>query len=444
VPFTALALRNLLRQKRRTTFLAAAVAIGFAVVVILLGFSDGLVSNLKSNLSHAFGGQVFVKAEEWNQYGKIVSKISQPGQIDQALEAIKGSIQSFSRRSTVESTVVFGSRTARVSLSGVEWDRENNFRANLVAVAGSVPTSLGPDQILLNADTAFKLGASVGDDLLVKFKTLDGQQNVLDFTVAAVIKTAGGGLFSQDSYLTLSQANQMLGLGPLEYQALNIYLKDMSQQEQVAQSLEKTLMHVSHALVSLRADQKSDANPMQKMLDQMLGENADTKKWIGSQYSVSILDDFMSNFVSLISAIQGIALVIFLIMTSVTVIGISNTFRMILQERTVEIGTLRALGLRQKGILILFLEEAVAVMVLGLLGGGLIALVIEFLLSGLPLGGEQMASMFLLQGHLSFQPGILELMSAILIILASGTLAAWSPARKASKLFPADALRHRG
>lgn len=442
--FAALALRNLLRQKRRTTFLAAAVAIGFAVVVILLGFSDGLVANLKSNLSHAFGGQVFIKAEEWNQYGKIVAKITDPGQVDQALEAIKSSIQSFSRRSTVESTVVFGSRTVRSSLSGVEWNRENDFRANLVAVAGAVPNSLAPNQILLNADTAFKLGASVGDDLLVKFKTLDGQQNVLDFTVAAVIKTAGGGLFSQDSYLTLAQANQMLGLGSTEYQALNIYLKDISQQVQAAHSLETAFQLVSHANVSLREDQKPGANPMQKMMDQMLGENADTAKWTGSRYSISILDDFMSTFVSLISAIQGIALVIFLIMMSVTVIGISNTFRMILQERTVEIGTLRALGLRRKGILSLILGEAVAVIVLGLLSGGLVAFVIALLLSGLPLGGDQMTSMFLLQGRLSFQPGALELVAAILVILVSGTLAAWSPARKASKLFPADALRHRG
>ncbi len=440
--FAALALRNLLRQKRRTVFLAAAVAIGFAVVVILLGFSDGLVANLKSNLSHAFGGQVFVKAEEWNQYGKIVSKISHPGHLDQALDSIKDSIRSFSRRSTIDSTVVFGSRTARVSLSGVEWDREDNFRANLVAVAGSVPTSLTPNQILLNADTAFKLGASVGDDLLVKFKTLDGQQNVLDFTVAAVIKTAGGGFFSQESYLTLSQANQMLGLGPLEYQALNIYLKDLNQQRPVAHSLELAFLRL--ASVSLREDQKSDANPMQKMMDQMLGENADTARWTGPRYSVSILDDFMSTFMSLISAIQGIALVIFLIMMGVTVVGISNTFRMILQERTVEIGTLRALGLRRKGILNLFLGEAGAVIVLGLLCGGLIALVIEFLLSGLSLGGDQMTSMFLLQGHLSFQPGALELIAAVLVILVSGTLAAWGPAQKASKLFPADALRHRG
>jgi putative ABC transport system permease protein len=437
----ALAFRNLVRQKRRTAFLAAAVAIGFAVVALLVGLTGGMVATLKDNLSHAYGGHLFVMAAEWNANGKLVSVIREPSGLEAALSSIDGIVRSFHRRSSVETTLVFGSKTAQVRLTGVEWERESDVRATLTASAGSIPSVVGPGQLLLNTETASRLGIKSGDQLLLKFKTLDGQQSVLDATVAALIQTAGGGMFNSDSYVSLAQANLMLGIQSDQYQSLCVYLKDMDSQAEAAALLEKTL--VTTAKVRLRADNKPRDDPMGARMDQLLGGDESQPKWPGPRYAVSILDDFMSLFVSLIGTIKTVTLVIFMIMMAVIVIGISNTFQMVLRERTVEIGTLRALGLRKKGVLTVFLAEAAAVILSGLAGGSILALLVGGILSALRLKLDETLSMFLAQGHVRFDPEPTQIAGALAFVLCAGLFAAWRPARHAADLLPADALRHR-
>ena len=280
-----------------------------------------------------------------------------------------------------------------------------------------------------------------GDQLLLKFKTLDGQQSVLDATVAALVQTAGGGMFNSDSYVSLAQANLMLGIKGDQYQSLCVYIKDMDSQAEAAALLEKTL--VTAAKVRLRADNKPRDDPMGARMDQMLGGDESQAKWPGPRYEVSILDDFMSLFVSLIGTIKTVTLVIFMIMMAVIVIGISNTFQMILRERTVEIGTLRALGLRKKGVLTVFLAEAAAVILSGLAGGSILALVVGGILSALRLKLDETLSMFLAQGHVRFDPDPTQIAGALAFVLCAGLFAAWRPARHAADLLPADALRHR-
>ncbi len=431
----ALAFRNLVRQKRRTSLLAFAVAVGFAAVALLLGLTGGMSDNLKENMTRAHGGHVFIKAEVWNANGKVISALTPTAELDAAIATQGNLVKSFHRRSSVETTLIFGSKSAQTRLIGLEWERETDVQAGLTATAGTLPSSLGQGQVVLNSGTAIRLGVQPGDSLLLKFNTLDGQQSVLDVTVAAVAQSDSSGLFGSDSYLALAQAGQMLGLEQGQFQALNLTLNDLNQQTKVAASLEQTLAAV--AKVKFRRDTKTENDPSQ--MD--LGNEGPEVRWSGPRYSVSILDDFLSMFTSLFSTIQSLSLVIFIVLMSVIVLGISNTFRMILSERTVEIGTLRAIGLRKKGILVVFLGEAAAVLALGLVGGAVLALLVGAILSWGTFDLGNTLGIFLSRGKLRFVPELSQVLAAAVLIFASGLVAAWRPARAAANLLPAAALR---
>ena len=58
------------------------------------------------------------------------------------------------------------------------------------------------------------------------------------------------------------------------------------------------------------------------------------------------------------NALKTIGLVIFFILLVITMVGITNTFRMILIERTKEIGTMRAFGMQRHVVRNVFLMEA--------------------------------------------------------------------------------------
>jgi putative ABC transport system permease protein len=97
-------------------------------------------------------------------------------------------------------------------------------------------------------------------------------------------------------------------------------------------------------------------------------------------------------------------------------------------ERTNEIGLLRALGARQSQVLSLFLGEAV---VLAALGG----------LAGLALGAGLGQLLRLLVPALPVHTSLFYVLLAEAIAVSIGVLAGVLPARRAARLDPVEALR---
>jgi putative ABC transport system permease protein len=143
------------------------------------------------------------------------------------------------------------------------------------------------------------------------------------------------------------------------------------------------------------------------------------------------LDLFRSIF-SFISVIIGI----------VVVFTVSNAMGMSVVERTDEIGTTRALGVRRAGVRRQFLIEGFLLGAMGATGGVLIALVVSWLvnaggLTWLPPGQAQPVPLKL------YMIGAWDLVGwtwALLICLAA--VAAILPANRAARLQIVDALRH--
>jgi putative ABC transport system permease protein len=109
-------------------------------------------------------------------------------------------------------------------------------------------------------------------------------------------------------------------------------------------------------------------------------------------------------------------------------VGILTIMTIAVNERTAEIGLLRAIGAGQRQVLLLFLGEAVALASIG----GLIGLIIGA-------GGAWLigATVPALPTHTSWSYVLLSEVSAALIGLLSGIL----PARRAARLDPIQALR---
>ncbi len=133
---------------------------------------------------------------------------------------------------------------------------------------------------------------------------------------------------------------------------------------------------------------------------------------------------------------------IFILIGGIVLFTVSNTMNTAVVERTVEIGTLRAIGLRRGGIRRLFVIEGVLLGVSGAALGAVLSLVIASIvnhsgLTWLPPGSSQWLPLQLrVYGEWTTIVG-----SSVALLLVS-VLSAWWPAWRAAKLDVVDALRH--
>lgn len=168
------------------------------------------------------------------------------------------------------------------------------------------------------------------------------------------------------------------------------------------------------------------------------GMRTDIKNRLQSKgYQVQTYDDLLNNFSKPLAIVtyglDGFASIALLAAT----IGIVNTLLMSVLERTQEIGLLKALGMRRRGITFIYLTEAASIGfwggVMGVIGANLLGIALNPVLSHTLFKGVGKAHM------LSYPlPYMLAIIGGAMVI---GLLAGTLPAIRAGKLNPIDALR---
>jgi len=152
-------------------------------------------------------------------------------------------------------------------------------------------------------------------------------------------------------------------------------------------------------------------------------------------FTVSTPEEFLDAFSQILDILTGFLIGIGAISLLVGGIGIANTMYTSVLERQKEIGTMKAVGARNKDILLVFLIEA------GLLGlvGGILGILIGIvvgetieIIATQAIGSDILRAVF---------PWYL-ILGALLFGFLIGSVSGLLPAKQASKLKPVDALRY--
>ena len=167
------------------------------------------------------------------------------------------------------------------------------------------------------------------------------------------------------------------------------------------------------------------------------------KKWEGTTVDVRTMYESASEVLKLEQVLNLITITAVLILFFIILIGVVNTLRMTIRERTREIGTTRAIGMQKKDVRNVFILESFLLAFFSSLVGIVMAFIgmhfltiFSFELPDNPL------SILLVNGHLYFKPTWIGILLNIVLILAIVAVTAYFPARRAANLSPSTALRH--
>ncbi len=171
----------------------------------------------------------------------------------------------------------------------------------------------------------------------------------------------------------------------------------------------------------------------------------DLKKrgWRGAVLDVQTMYEAASDVLKMEQVLDMVTMIAVLILFFIILIGVVNTLRMTIRERTREIGTIRAIGMRQSDVRWCFMTEVVLLTIFASFVGTVLSFVVMKLLSlYIFQSTESFFTIFLVDKHLHFVATPTNIIINLLVILFIALVTAYFPARRAATMSVASALRH--
>lgn len=428
-----LAFRNLSRQKKRSFLLGGAVAFGFFIVTIVDALAAGSIRNFSEQFAFLFGGNVLVGGAEKN--GEKISQVTRDDTMLREVLAESGINYQFdSKRTITYGTMIFEGKKAQTNIFGCDFEKETYFEKIMTLTNGSWDNVSNPKSIILSESVAKDLKIEVGDSLLVQLNTISGQATFGEFTLAAVSKDVSL-IGSIAAYCHIQYLNELSGLAPDEFYIYSIMLNEQAEQDRAAQILEGLIAKRAPVTNRLEALKTHPSNPITGINKQL-----EETEWEGTKYLVQTFNDEVPQIKQILGTVQYVSLGILVGLFLIVMIGISNTYKMVIYERIKEIGTMRAIGMKKKDAGKIFMWESVLLSIFGSLAGFIAAVIGMSILSLFTFTNEAL-TMFLQNGHWTYvlSPGSVILKLIVIIVLTM--IAVSGSAKSAAKMNPADALR---
>lgn len=405
-----IALRNLLRYKRRTILTMSLITIGVAFVLVFVSVTASFKAMMVGEITDSMLGHIQV-----HKKGYVASIDNLPLNLNLKLPAFQKvekkiaeipEIEAFSPR--IKFGGVFSNfvESTNIRLNAVDPEKEWATVPLLPSRIISGSKMIRPGEILVPELLAKGMKVGVGDTAVVVATNEDGSVNGYQFTVGGILRsiTGPGG---RDGYIHIEDGRQILRLEEPEISEVAIRLKKFSTLENVAARLQETL--------------GKEINAQGKPAFEI-----HTWKKLTPFFNIVRMIDVMTFFIKLM-------------LIAIVLISVMNVMIMAVYERTREIGTIAAIGTLPGRILSLFVIEGLS---LGLLGaasgtvfGGLAVIVLNAIKIKFNFGRQQGLI-------LALSLNVTDILTISLIVVGVAVLAGFQPAFRASRLEPIKALRH--
>lgn len=397
-----LALRNLRRNPKRTLVAIATVASGIIAFLLAGGFINWIFHDMREATIHSQLGHIQIVRPGYFEKG-IADPYAflLPGDSPAltSVEQLVG-LKSVTPRLAFSGLASFGDVTVTFSGEGIDPVREQPISSRITIKDGQNLSRIDETSVILGEGLAKSLGVKPGDLIVLLATAANGSANAIEVTVAGTFFT--------------------------------IYKDYDDTALRLPIPLARKLMRVSGATswVALLDDTDKTARTVEAARPGLPATDFQIVPW-------TELADFYNKTVVLFSKqVDVVKIIIGLII----ILTISNTQTMSVLERTMEIGTSLAIGVRSAEVMQLFLVEGALIG----LAGGMIGVSVGYGLAelisaiGIPMPPPPgMARGYTGQILVSSSLAI----DALLLALTTTLLASVMPAWKASRMNIVDALR---
>jgi len=461
-----LAFRSLIRNRRRTLSTIFAISIGLTTVLLFGGYRSNIIYSLETGLVQAeghlqiqernyfFSGQDNPIEYGISDYQQIMELIKNDPVLSPMLVVMTptlhlgGLIGNFS--SGVSRSVLARGLVASDVNKMLDWNdyqmhsyatalplKDENLDDVIVGEGVGRKLNLCEKFKLSNCVTvvkpAAKLGAAMPDDLskLVDLGVQDasaGASSAGDETKIEMLAATSGGAPNVVGLQIVATRN--MGMKALDD---NYLLMNLNK----AQKLTYGSSQPKVTSINLQLKQSSQIPAATERLQNLLSTQFPEKNLAVLNFQE--LNPAYGQTVQFMNSIFGF---ISILISTIVLFTITSTMSNSIIERTVEIGTLRAIGLKRSELRTLFVFEGLQLGILGALFGLILTSATAYLVnhSGFTWIGPGYSYAYLILLRIWQDPVLLY--GSVVGLVALTTLSALWPANRASRMLIVDALRH--
>ena len=405
-----IAVRNLMRYKRRTSLTVSLISIGVVFVLVFISVSGSFKNMMIGQITDSLVGHIQVHRKGYlaaieNMPLDLNLKFSEFKQLENTLSK-QSEIEAYSPRIKLGGMLSNFVATSNISLIAVYPDMEFKTLPLLPSKIINGAKKFNRGEIIIPELLATGMNVKVGDVVVVVATNNDGSVNGKQFKVAGIVERLFGPS-GRNGYMHIEDAAELLRMEEIEVNEVAIRLKNFDMLNPMNQKLEKLLSE----------ELSRQGKPLFEI---------HTWEKLTPFYTIARMIDVMTFFIKLM-------------LTAIVLISIMNVMIMAVYERIREIGTIAAIGTLPGKILSMFIIEGLCLGVAGVAIGNIMGMLIIFIINSL-----RFTFNFGMQTGLLLSAKIhpADLFSISVTVIIVSITASLEPAFKASKMEPIKALRH--
>ncbi len=405
--------RNILKNRRRSITTILAIALGYAAVSLFNGYVHSTYQGLAKAAIQGEGlGHLTIYKKGYLEQGKLHPETYQftAAEVERISGILRGmpDVKLATPRLSLSGIVSNGKSSTIFISQGLVPQEDVQIRGDITtspAFQGSYLTENMRAGVVIGSELAATLDLRTGSDAVIMTNTYSGMANALDVKVLGIYNTGAAATNDKALLMTYGHAQDLMDFRGAE--RIVVLLRNGGTAAQAAAAAQRTTALLSGA-----------------------GFVVEIKTWA----------ELSAFYKQVKNMFDMIFFFIFSIVLIIVVMSVINTMSMSVMERTREVGTMRALGLKRQGIKTLFTTEG---MLLGLLG----SLIGAALFFGVYAVITAATPTYLPPSSSSPVPLRVDIVwpalaRYLLFMLALSMAAAFVPARRSSRISIVDALGH--
>lgn len=406
--FLVIAIRNMLRNKKRSLITLSAVTFGLAALIFLRGFVSGAQAQMVENITRTLTSDAQIVPKALQNIYNTNGYIENPEPIRRILRS-DPRILGFAERILAGGIVSSATNSIPTFVVGFDPDQESAIGSRREVVQGRLMTYDDTRGVALGDKMREVLGVQIGDKIVVTAQDYYGALAGEAYRLVGTFETGNDQIDNGTVMLLKATAQNLLSLDH----------------------------RISKFGLGIRG-----RNNVAKVV-------ADLKAKIPEKDGLRVLtwEDLIPMMAQLIRFQNGMIFTVVMIVLTVVAAGILNTLMMSIVERTHEFGLMMAMGTKPGQVIFLVALESFLITTLGAVLGVVVggAVTLYFGHAGINLSGfVSTFSNFMIGTEVHPKIDLFYLTLFLAVIAGSNVVVSLYPAWRASRLAPVDAMRQVG